>query len=330
MPTKKPTASRAIHYLRLLLLPLTLLPGCTGAPADSDDGKLRIVATTGPVGDLVRHIAGPHAEVTTLMGPGVDPHLYREQPADIELLSRADVVFFNGLHLEGRMTDTLERLGQKRAVFAVTHELEESPEAGSILIQPEGFGGIADPHVWHDVSIWMRCSGYVAKCLAKADPDHAAEYQQAADDYQQELGGLHEWCQEQLATVPEERRVLITAHDAFAYFSRVYGLEAVGLKGVSTEDEIDLKHMSEVQQLIIQRKIPCVFVESAVAPQIMQALIEPCRAAGVRVSAPMEESHQLYADALGKPGSGAESYVGMIRANVNTIVDGLTGKLSSD
>ncbi|MCA9240197.1 MAG: zinc ABC transporter substrate-binding protein [Planctomycetales bacterium] len=288
------------------------------------------MATTGPVGDLVSHIVGKHAEVTTLMGPGVDPHLYREQPADITLLSRADVVFFNGLHLEGRMTDTLERLGKRRAVFAVTHELEQASDRGDLLIQPEGFGGIADPHVWHDVSLWMRCCGYVAKRMAEVDPEHSAEYDQAAKEYQDALGELHNWCKEQLATIPEERRVLITAHDAFAYFSRAYGLQAVGLKGVSTEDEIDLKHMSEVQQLIIQRKIPCVFVESAVAPQIMQALIEPCRAAGVEVTAPMEESHQLYADALGKPGSDADSYVGMIRANVNTIVAGLTGKLSSD
>ncbi|WP_231956610.1 metal ABC transporter solute-binding protein, Zn/Mn family [Posidoniimonas polymericola] len=300
--------------------------GCGGRPTAVDDGRTLVVCTTGPVGDLVRSIAGDHARVEVLMGPGVDPHLYREQPADIDLLSRADVIFYNGLHLEGRMGDTLAKLGRRKPVHAVAEVLERQfPDR---LLTPPDFAGHADPHVWHDVALWAECVPAVADQLAEADPDNADAYRKAAESYRLELEALDRECRDQLASVPAESRVLVTAHDAFAYFSKAYGLEAVGLKGISTEDEVDLKHMDEVIRLVVDRKVPCVFVESAVAPQIMEALAEPCRDAGHDVYVPNREEQQLYADALGKAGSGAESYVGMIRANVRTIVAGLTGTLA--
>ncbi|TWT35521.1 Periplasmic zinc-binding protein TroA precursor [Posidoniimonas corsicana] len=299
--------------------------GCTNSEPEPDDGRPLVVATTGPVGELVRNIAGDHARVEVLMGPGVDPHLYRELPADTEKLGRADVIFYNGLHLEGRMGDTLAKLGRKKPVYAVTEVLER--DHADQLLTPPDFAGHADPHVWHDVGLWAECIPLVVEKLSEADPDNADAYRAAGDKYAKQLTDLDAECRERIAQIPSDRRVLVTAHDAFAYFSKAYGLEAVGLKGVSTEDEVDLKHMQEVIDLVVHRRIPCVFVESAVAPQIMQALAEPCRDAGHDVYVPSSEEHQLYADALGKPGSKAESYTGMIRANVDTIAAGLTGKL---
>lgn len=322
-----PSRQRAAGRLGVMLLLTLVTAGCGTASRDAaDDGRPLVVATTGPVGDLVRNIAGEHARVVVLMGPGVDPHLYREQPSDIDLLSRADVIFYNGLHLEGRMGDTLAKLRKRKPVHAVAEVLEEQfPDR---LQTPPDFAGHADPHVWHDVALWAECVAAVAEQLADADPDHADSYREAAKQYRAELDALDDEVKQAIAAIPTERRVLVTAHDAFAYFSRAYGLEAVGLKGISTEDEVDLKHMDEVIKLVVDRKVPCVFVESAVAPQIMEALAEPCRDAGHDVYVPNREEHQLYADALGKPGSGADTYVGMIRANVDTIVAGLTGTLA--
>lgn len=303
---------------------------CTGCPSSStppqpEDGRLKIVATTGPVGDLVQNIVGDLAAIDVMMGPGVDPHLYREAPADILKLDAADVIFYNGLHLEGGIGDTLDRLGARKAIFAVTTGLEESHDPR--LLTPPGFAGHADPHVWHDPMLWSECAQYVADRMGEVDPAGRDAYQRAATDYIAKLTALDQECREALAAIPEERRVLITAHDAFAYFSKTYGLEAVGLKGISTEDEVDLTHMADVQRLIIDRKVPCVFVESAVAPQIMEALVEPCREKGHKVFVPQDQSQQLYADALGKPGTEAGAYIGMIRANVKTIVAGLKGEL---
>ncbi len=304
------------------------LGGCVGPVHQPQDGRLRIVTTTGPVGDLVRNVVGDLADVETLMGPGVDPHLYRELPADTEKLSGADAIFYNGLHLEGRMGDTLAKLGRKKPVCAVAGKLEETHDPR--LLTPPGFAGHPDPHVWHDVALWSDCVPTVVEAMSQVDSEHAAAYKQNGDAFQEKLAKLDEECREQLAQIPPERRVLVTAHDAFAYFSRAYGLEAVGLKGISTEEEIDLEHMQEVIHLVIDRRVPCVFVESAVAPRIMEALAEPCRADGHNVLVPSEESQQLYADALGKPGSGAETYIGMIRENVRNITAGLTGQLAKE
>jgi manganese/zinc/iron transport system substrate-binding protein len=311
-----------------LLAILLAVGGCAGPARKPDDGRLKIVATTGPVGDLVRNVVGDLAQVETLMGPGVDPHLYRELPADTEKLSSADAIFYNGLHLEGRMGDTLAKLGRKKPVFAVAGGLEENHDKR--LLTPESFAGHPDPHVWHDVALWSDCVPTVVDAMSEVDPENAAAYQKNGDAFREELAALDQECREQLAQIPPESRVLVTAHDAFAYFSRAYGLQAVGLKGISTEEEIDLEHMQEVIQLVVDRKVPCVFVESAVAPRIMQALAEPCRAEGHDVLVPREESQQLYADALGKPGSGADTYVGMIRENVRNITSGLTGQLAKE
>jgi manganese/zinc/iron transport system substrate-binding protein len=251
------------------------------------------------------------------MGPGVDPHLYRAVPADIERLAAADMIFYNGLHLEGRMADLFEDLSERKPTFAVTHALVEAKDRR--LRTPPEFEGYYDPHVWHDPRLWAECVKYVANVLGEFDPLHRDDYFRNRDAYLKELDEADRYCREQLATIPEEQRVLVSAHDAFNYFCIAYGLTSMPLKGVSTEDEVTIGRMDEVVDFLVKRKIKAVFVESAAAPQIVRALIEPCRRAGheVRIGG------ELYADALGPPESGADNYLGMIKANVDTIVSAL-------
>ena len=278
---------------------------------------VQVVCTTGPVTDMLQYLGGEHLEVTGLMGPGVDPHLYREVPADTKRLDAADMIFYNGLHLEGRMADLFERLAARKPTFAVTHALAEAKDPR--LRTPPEFEGYYDPHVWHDPRLWAECVKYVAGVLSEFDPPHRDDYVRNRDAYLKELDEADRYCREQLATIPEEQRVLVSAHDAFNYFCIAYGLTSMPLKGVSTEDEVTIGRMDEVVDFLVQRKVKAVFVESAVAPQIVRALIEPCRRAGheVRIGG------ELYADALGPPESGADNYLGMIKANVDTIVSAL-------
>ena len=283
----------------------------------SGEYPIKVVCTIGQIGDMLRNVGGEHVEVTGLMGPGVDPHLYRELPADIEKLSTADAIFYNGLHLEGRMADLFARLARRRPTFAVTQGLEESHD--SRLRTPPEFEGQHDPHVWHDPKMWADCVKYVTDRLCEFDPAHRDDYLRNSAAYQAELLELDEYCRDRLAEIPESQRVLVTAHDAFGYFCLTYGWESMPLKGVSTEDEVTIGRMDEVIEFIIERNVKAVFVESAVAPRIVEALIKPCQQRGHEVHV----GGELYADALGPADSGEDTYVGMIRANVDTIVTAL-------
>ncbi len=314
-------------YLLLTLLCLTAVMGCANPKADSNasqSDKIEVVVTTGQVADLVRRLGGEHFEISVMMGPGVDPHLYEPLPSDMIKIDKADVIVYSGLHLEGKLTEVLEGLAggkdsKGKSVVAVTQGLIDSHDER--LLHPEEFENLHDPHVWHDVSIWSDCAEYLAKQLTEIDPSHADEYEANLVKLQNEFAGLDSWCKEQFSSVPEESRIMVTAHDAFAYFSKAYGLESFGLKGISTEDEVDLGQMQEVAKIIIERKIPCVFIESAVPRRIVEALVEECQAQGHTVTI----GGELYADALGPMDSEASDYVGMIQTNVETIVMGLIG-----
>jgi manganese/zinc/iron transport system substrate-binding protein len=251
------------------------------------------------------------------MGPGVDPHLYTAVPADTEQLAAADIIFYNGMHLEGRMADVFEHLSKRKPTFAVTQSIVEAKD--SRLRKPPEFEGYYDPHVWHDPRIWSDCVKYVADVLIKFDPSHRDDYVRNRDAYLKQLDEADRYCRQQLSSIPEERRVLVTAHDAFGYFCNSYGLKSMPLKGVSTDEEVTIGRMDEVIAFMVENKVKAVFVESATAPQIVKALIEPCRQAGHEVAI----GGELYADALGSAESGADSYVGMIKANVDTIVSAL-------
>lgn len=286
----------------------------------SGEYPLQVVCTTGPVAEMIVRVGGEHVHVDTLMGPGVDPHLYRPIASDVRKLDAADAIFYNGMHLEGRMADLFVRMARSRATYAVTEDLQARGDPR--LREPPEFEGMYDPHVWHDVALWSDCVRDMSEKLSQFDPTHADDYRKNAATYIAELEELDAFCKTQIATIPKDRRVLVTAHDAFGYFGAAYGLEVYGLKGISTEEEKDIAHQEEIQAMIVSRKVPAVFVESAVSHRTVQALIEPCRAAGHD----LQQGGELYADAMGAAGTVDSTYTGMIRHNVRTIVDALSEK----
>ena len=299
--------------------------GC-GSSSGSDPANLpravplKIVCTTGPVAEMVARVGRDLVEVDALMGPGVDPHMFSPIASDVRKLAAADAIFYNGLYLEGRMADLFDQLARRKAAFAVTEGLQQRQDAR--LREPPEFAGLFDPHVWHDPRLWADCAGDVAMMLSELAPEHAERFARQAAQYQEELHALDEHCRETLGAIAAERRVLVTAHDAFGYFGQAYDLEVFGLKGISTEEEKDLKRQQELQAMIIERRVPAVFVESAVAPKTIEALVEPCRAAGWD----LQIGGELYADAMGPPGSDADTYAGMIRHNVQTIAAALSDR----
>lgn len=293
-------------------------PSAVTAHKFNGEYPIQVVATTGPVAELVRRVGGDHVEVEGLMGPGVDPHLYSPVASDVRKLTDADAIFYNGLHLEGRMAELFVKMARSKATYAVTEGLQTRHDKR--LREPPEFEGLYDPHVWHDPMLWGDCASDVAQMFSEFDPAHAADYQKNAEAYRAELTEVDKFCRDEVAKIPADRRVLVTAHDAFGYFGNTFGLEVFGLKGVSTEEEKDLKHQEEIQRMLIERKIPAVFVESAVAPRMVTSLVEPCRAQGLN----LQIGGELYADALGAPDSDAADYGGMIRHNAKTIADALS------
>ena len=288
--------------------------GACAGESEADDGKLSITATTGMIADIARNVAGEHGTVEALMGPGVDPHLYKATQGDLARLTTADVVFYNGLHLEGKMVEVLEKLAGSRRVIAVADGVPESQ-----LRSPPEFAGNHDPHLWFDVKIWGLAVRRVADELKKADEEHAADYERNATAYIARLDSLDAWVREQIATIPAERRVLVTAHDAFGYFGRAYDIEVRGLQGISTVSEFGLADVNSLVGLIVERKIKAVFVESSVPKRSIEAVVEGVRSRGHDVTI----GGQLYSDAMGDAGTPEGTYIGMVSANVNTIVSAL-------
>jgi len=276
--------------------------------------EVRVVATTTVVADLVRQVGGERVSVESLMADGVDPHSYRATPRDADRLLRADVIVASGLHLEGKLAQLLERLSRRRNVVAVA---EAVPEA---KLLPIG-NGLFDPHVWFDAALWSHCPAAVAEALAKLDAAGAAGYQQRAEAYAARLQRLDAEVRARLAGIPAARRVLITAHDAFRYFGRAYGLEVVGVQGTSTESEAGLADMNRLVELVVSRGIPAVFVETSVADRNVTALREGAAARGQQLSL----GGRLYSDALGPAGSDGDTLERALLANVETIVAALGG-----
>ena len=273
---------------------------------------LRAVCTTGMVADLVRSVGGERVDVVQLMGEGVDPHLYRPSPEDVSRLSRADIIFYSGLHLEGQFAAVLSRLAQSKPTFPVTAGIREQ----RLLEVADGY---FDPHVWFDVSLWSEAAQYVGDALAEFDGANAGEYRQRTRTYRERLAELHSEVQTRIAAIPAARRVLVTAHDAFHYFGRAYELEVVAIQGVSTESEASVRKINELVELVVARRIPAVFVESSVSERSMQALIDACATRGHEV----RQGGELFSDAMGAPGTSAGTYEGMVRHNVQTIVEAL-------
>ncbi|MGH7194030.1 MAG: metal ABC transporter solute-binding protein, Zn/Mn family, partial [Candidatus Saccharimonadales bacterium] len=273
---------------------------------------LNIVCTTAMVADLARRVGGEHVAVTALMGAGVDPHLYKATSSDVARLSRADLILYSGLHLEGKMGEVFSRLARKKPVVAVTDGLNRER-----LLQVGGEQ--YDPHVWFDVSLWSGTVPTVERALAKLDPGHADDYRSNAEHYRAELVKLDRECSEQIALVAKARRVLVTAHDAFHYFGRAYEIEVQAIQGISTQSEAAISKINELVELLSQRGVKAVFVETSVSERNIRALVEGCAARGHRV----EIGGQLYSDAMGPAGTSEGTYVGMVRYNVATITRAL-------
>ena len=304
-----------INRLFLILSITTLLLACGDQQEKDINDKLLIVSTTGIINDAVINIAGERAEAIALMGPGVDPHLYKATQGDLSKLSKADIIFYNGLHLEGKMAEILKKLSRTKPVFPVSEGL-----APALLIQSQDFGGTYDPHIWFDVKLWTEAVNYIAQVVATKDPEYADLYQRNAQTYLAKLNELHYEVSIGIHSIPEEKRVLITAHDAFSYFGKAYGIEVRGLQGISTVAEYGLKDITDLVDFIVERKIKAVFVETSVPERALKAVVEGCNKKGHS----LEIGGYLYSDALGEAGTKEGTYIGMVRANVKTIVESLT------
>ena len=275
---------------------------------------LSVVATVGMVADLARGVGGDDVAVQGLMGPGVDPHLYKATSSDLIRLQRAEVILYSGLHLEGKMQETFQRLSKSgRRVRAVTDVL---PQERLIRV---GRDGMVDPHVWFDVDLWARCADGVASELSAARPESADRFRRRASTVKEELKALHQWVLDRVASVPASRRILVTSHDAFGYFGKAYGFQVVALQGVSTVTEAGLADMAQLTDFIRSKGVPAVFVESSVSHASLERIRKD---AGVKLGG------ELFSDAMGTPGQrhggyDLGTYQGMIRQNVDRIVEGL-------
>ncbi len=276
--------------------------------------NLRIVTTTGMIRDAVITIAGDHADVIALMGPGVDPHLYKATQGDLKKLSQADIIFYNGLHLEGKLGEVLEKLSRTKPVIAVTDNIPDS-----LLRAVPGFQGTHDPHIWFDVSLWKEAVKQIHTTLVAYDSSHKQPYTRATELYLSRLDSLHAAVKIHLLDIPEEQRVLITAHDAFGYFGDAYQIEVRGLQGISTVAEFGLRDVTNLVDFIIERKIKALFVETSVSEKSINAVVQGCRKKGWNIKI----GGSLYSDAMGEEGTPEGTYVGMVHANVKTIVEAL-------
>jgi manganese/zinc/iron transport system substrate-binding protein len=277
--------------------------------------KIKVTATTTMVADMVRSVGGERVEVQGLMGAGVDPHLYKASASDITKLQRADVIFYSGLLLEGKLQDVFARMARtKKHVYPVTEALAEKD-----LLEPESFGGHYDPHVWFDVTLWEKCVQTVVKGLSELDPASKDYFEKRGKENQARMRELHQWALKKAGELPREKRILITSHDAFNYFGRAYGFQVVGLQGISTVEEASLAAMTKLVDFVKKNQIKAIFIESSVPPNAIKRISED---AGVKIGG------ELFSDAMGTPGqieNGYDlgTYEGMIKHNLTTMVNAL-------
>jgi manganese/zinc/iron transport system substrate-binding protein len=298
----------------LLALLIALNTACNSTSDKANGGKLSIVTTTGMIADIAKNIGQDSINVTALMGPGVDPHLYKATQGDLGRLRGADIILYNGLHLEGKMGEVFEKLERIKTVIPISRNIPQER-----LRRDTVFQGAIDPHIWFDVSLWIKAAEEVTAVLKKEDVDNAPFYEVNSRNYIAELKILHNWVMTQVATIPDEFRILITAHDAFSYFGLAYNMRVRGLQGISTLSEFGLKDRVDLVNYIVEKKIKAVFVETSVSEKNINAIIEGCQKKGHDVKI----GGYLFSDAMGADGTPEGTYQGMVRKNVNTIVNAL-------
>ena len=301
----------------MMLLLGILTAGCstTSTNKELDNEKLKVTSTIGMIGDVVANVGGQHVESIRLMKPGIDPHLYKASQGDIAKLENADLIFYNGLQLEGKMGEIFKKVEQQKPTIAVTKKLSKE-----LLLQGDVSAGTEfDPHVWFNVQYWISVAEVITEELVKVDPKNAKYYEENAKSYIDQLQVLHEYAKEQIASIPEDSRILVTAHDAFGYFGEAYGMKVVGLQGLSTESEVGSKDVSILRDFLVKNEIKAVFVESSVPKDTIQAVIEGAKEKGHDVKI----GGELFSDAMGEEGSVEGTYIGMFYHNVDTIVSAL-------
>jgi len=284
-------------------------------------GPIKVTVTTGMVADLVRAVGGNRVKVQQLLGAGVDPHLYKISRDDVSQILKSDLVVYSGLMLEGKMNDTFQKLSASQPVWAVTECLSEQE-----LLQPGEATGHPDPHVWMDISLWIRCLDEFARRLGDFDPTNREQYLINAARFGEELRAVHREGVNQIESIPAANRVLVTSHDAFGYFGRAYGIEVRGVQGISTESEAGLQQINQLVDLLVDRKLPAVFVESSVPRKSIEAVVAGAAARQQKV----EVAGPLFADAMGEAGTAAGTYAGMMRHNFRLIAESLSGKPDSN
>jgi manganese/zinc/iron transport system substrate-binding protein len=302
-----------LHRIILALFLSILFTFCK-SPSTENDGKLKIVTTTGMIYDAVVHVAGDKANVVALMGPGVDPHLYKATQGDLKKLTSADIIFYNGLHLEGKLGEVLEKLSRTKTVIAISADIPDS-----LLREVPGFQGTHDPHIWFDVSLWKEAVKKIRDALIDYDDSSTIVFSDSAEKYLAQLDSLHLAVRTRVLEIPKEQRVMITAHDAFGYFGDAYSIEVRGLQGISTVSEFGLRDVTNLVDYIIERKIKAIFVETSVSERSIKAVVQGCQQKGWQVKI----GGSLYSDAMGTAGTKEGTYIGMVDANVTTIINAL-------
>ena len=282
----------------------------------SPDRPIEVVATVGMVADIVREVGGTRVAVSQLMGPGVDPHLYRGSRDDVRSILTADMVFYSGLMLEGKLVGMLEKVARKKPVIAITKSLSRDSVLEEATLRH------SDPHVWMDVLAWSSCVDVVVESLVEFDPTNEAQFRAAASAYQATLAKLDRYGRQVMSTVPASGRVLITSHDAFHYFGRAYGLEVFGVQGLSTDSEAGLKQINSLVDTIVQRQIAAVFVESSVPKKSILAVVDGAGSRGHHVII----GGELFSDAMGPSGTYEGTYVGMLDHNLTIVARSLGGE----
>jgi manganese/zinc/iron transport system substrate-binding protein len=292
---------------------LILITSCENtSQKTSKNGKLKIVCTTGMIGDAAQNVVGDLADVHALMGVGVDPHLYKATPSDLENLSSADIIFYNGLHLEGKMVTIFEKLANRKTVIPVSEHIGK----GALRQLSHN---VVDPHIWFDVNLWQKAVVRILEQVKISDPSNAAAYQKNADAYLEKLKELDTQVRNDIAKIPADQKVLITSHDAFGYFGRAYAIEVRGLQGISTVSEAGLKDITDLVNFIVDKKLKAVFVETSVSQKDIRSVLVGCQEKGLD----LKIGGELYGDAMGEANTPEGTYIGMVKANVETIVESL-------
>ncbi|NOU96793.1 manganese transporter [Paenibacillus sp. LMG 31456] len=309
----KPAFTRI--FITLVIMSLLLLTtACSADTGSETEGKLKVTTTIGMIADVVKQVGGAHVQVTGLMKSGVDPHLYKASQGDVKKLEQAQIIFYNGLHLEGKMIEIFEKMGSEKPTIAVSRNIPEKQLRGW-----EGGEASHDPHIWFNVKHWISATEVIRDELSKADPAHAADYKNQAAAYMNQLEELDQYAKKQIASIPENQRVLVTAHDAFGYFGDAYGIKVMGLQGISTASEYGSKDVTDLREFLVSNKIKAVFVESSVPKRSIEAVIQGAKKQGHDIKI----GGELFSDAMGKDGTTEGTYIGMVRHNVDTIVKAL-------